>query len=187
MKNDYEIVLAAVSQNGKALFYTTDVFRSKQEIMLNAAKSNGEIALYLANSVYKHDESFLLTCLQSNAKSINYVPSKFLNDRNFIARAIRVCPKLFTKIPNDYIQDDAFLQVALDDNPYIILYLTRERQLKYLDKAIEKNPHFRLLKPYFQYYPQNYLMNKKYLKGFQKSIDHVEKKSLFSNKSTLLY
>ena len=77
-KDDREIVLEAVKQNGNALRYVSAALKDDREIVLEAVKQNGE-ALYCASAALKDDREFMLEAVKQNGRALQYASAKLRN------------------------------------------------------------------------------------------------------------
>ena len=69
---DYEIVLAAVTQNGMALDYASKDLQNNFDIVLAAVKQNGE-SIKFSSDELQDDKEIILTAIESNYDAIHYI------------------------------------------------------------------------------------------------------------------
>ncbi|ECG8590423.1 DUF4116 domain-containing protein [Salmonella enterica subsp. salamae] len=129
LKNDFDLAILAVSQQGKALKHVSDElkknryivwmavitsgnalqfsdekFKNNKQIVLAAVQQTGE-ALAFASEALKNDREFLLTAIQLSAIALMYVPDKFKDDKAFVKEVVNVSP-LALEFCSDQFKDD---------------------------------------------------------------------------------
>lgn len=72
LRNDRQVVLAAVRQNGMALIYANEEHRDDREVVLEATRQNG-LAILAASEELKRDRDFILAALRKNRWVFAYI------------------------------------------------------------------------------------------------------------------
>nr|NGX32285.1 hypothetical protein [Candidatus Anoxychlamydiales bacterium] len=88
LKKDKEIVLAAVKQNGWALRYAHEDLKKDKEIVLAAVKQKGW-ALEYAHEDLKKDKEFVLAAVKQNGGALQYAHEDLKKDREFVLAAVK--------------------------------------------------------------------------------------------------
>ncbi|CAK9060148.1 Uncharacterized protein SCF082_LOCUS31727 [Durusdinium trenchii] len=79
LKNDKEVVLTAVKQSGPALKYAAEDLRKDKEVVMAAVRQNG-YALEFAVEELKNCKDFVLAVMKLNGKALQYTKEKFKGD-----------------------------------------------------------------------------------------------------------
>jgi len=99
LKADKEIVLAAVNQNHRALEYANKKLRADKEVVLAALKQDG-LALKYADKKLKANKEVVLAALKQEVSSHQYIDKKLKEDKDIV---------LAGKIDDDLLNDMAEL------------------------------------------------------------------------------
>jgi hypothetical protein len=102
-------------------------------------KTNPSLFLSLTNRCKTHD--LCLKMVRENGKFLVYVPSH-MQTRKLCQTAIYNNPTSFKYFSNFFKNNDKLVKLALNLDPTNILYLDKQKLLKYLDYVIAKNPGF---------------------------------------------
>ena len=78
LKGDHEIVMTAVSEDGRALEHATEELKGDHEIVLAAVSENG-CALQYAAEELKGDREILMTAVSQNGIALRYAPQDWAN------------------------------------------------------------------------------------------------------------
>ena len=70
--NEKEIVMAAVAQNGRALYYASDKLKNDKEIVMAAVAQKGR-ALGYASDELKNDKEVVTAAVAQNGDALKYV------------------------------------------------------------------------------------------------------------------
>ncbi|MBF8263256.1 MAG: hypothetical protein HW387_921 [Parachlamydiales bacterium] len=82
LKNNREIVLVAVQQNGMALQYASEALKNNREIVLVAVQQNGR-ALQYASEALKDNREIVLVAVQQNGAALQYASEALRHDQTF--------------------------------------------------------------------------------------------------------
>lgn len=132
LRNDKEVVLAAVKKNGLALEYASTSLKNDSQVVLEAVKENGA-ALQFASKELRGDRKIVFEALKTYGDVAKFASPELKNDRNFI-------------VLNDLLSVTA--SRPFDDNRFnsIIRSLNLEDELVYeTAKALAVNPRKRYL------------------------------------------
>ena len=81
LKNNREIVLAAVNNFGSALRYAPEQFQNDREIVLAAVNNNG-LALRRVLPELRRDYEIILAAIKNNIDALEYVDENLFNSWN---------------------------------------------------------------------------------------------------------
>ena len=84
---DLKVVLAAVTQNGLALQYTYPLFKSNKEVVL-AAVAQDASALQYASETLKNDRGVVIDAVAQDASALQYSSEALKKDREFMLAAV---------------------------------------------------------------------------------------------------
>jgi len=87
LKNDREIVLEAIKTDFWALKYASDTLKNDKEIVLEAIK-NGNSLQYASNTL-KNDKEIVLEAIKNNGYFLEYASDTLKNDREIVLKSIR--------------------------------------------------------------------------------------------------
>ena len=87
LRNDREIVLKAVSIEGAALYFASEELRNDREIVF-AAISNDIRALKYAGNNFKNDKDFVHKLLSIDGATLEFASEKLRNDREIVLKAV---------------------------------------------------------------------------------------------------
>jgi NhaP-type Na+/H+ and K+/H+ antiporter len=87
LKNDKEIVLAAVQQDGKSLEDASHELKNDKEIVLAAVQQAGK-SLEDASTELKNDKEIVLAAVQQDGKSLEDASHKLKNDKEVVLAAV---------------------------------------------------------------------------------------------------
>jgi hypothetical protein len=126
LKNDKEIVLAAVKSSGEVLEYVSDELRNDPEIVLAAVSQNGA-ALKFASEEMKNNKEITITavsnkhCSNSYLPAIAYVGNILKNDKDIILKSFEggLYSKIFEMelVPTHLLNDKDFVLKLLKKDP----------------------------------------------------------------------
>ena len=86
-RNNLEIVLAAVSQNGSALRYASEELRADRETVLVAVRNCGS-ALRYASEELRADPAIVLAAVSQNGCALRYASAELKADREIVLAAV---------------------------------------------------------------------------------------------------
>ena len=87
-RNNREIVLAAVQQDGTALEYASDIHKNDKDIVLVAVQNTGSGLKYAAEAL-KDDEEFILEAITKDRCAFRYASERLKGDNDFVLAAIQ--------------------------------------------------------------------------------------------------
>ena len=126
LRNDSEIVLNAVRENGSNLEYASEELKDNVDVVLEAVITN-KSALYYASNNLKKNYNFILKAIKHTKSAINYASNKLKTDKEFLIKCYKVNKKIikkfkfiekFDEIENN-IYDDNFINENYDFLHYV--------------------------------------------------------------------
>ena len=86
--SDREVVLAAVQQNGDALYYASTELQADREIVLAAVQQYGD-ALKHASAELRADRNFVLAAVQQYGRALSWASAELQADREVVLAAVQ--------------------------------------------------------------------------------------------------
>jgi hypothetical protein len=102
LRNNKEVVLEAVKQNGGALEYASMELRNDKEIVLEVVKQNGYTLRY-ASEELRGDKEVILEAVKQNGNTLQFASEELRNDKEVVLEAIRE-NKYMIKYANDSLK-----------------------------------------------------------------------------------
>ena len=87
-KNDKEIVMAAVKENGEALQYASEELQADKKIIMYALKKDGR-ALLFASKLLKADKEVVMEAVKQDGRSLDYASKKLRSDKEVVMEAVK--------------------------------------------------------------------------------------------------
>ena len=150
LKNDKEIVLAAVSNNGDALLYAGENLKNDKEIALNSVKNSAKSYYYIGDTL-KNDKEIAIEAIRNNSDvynildknlkydievakeyiknrgSIHKIPEELYKNREIAVELIKRDSFYFDKLNDSLKSDINFIYEVLNEKNFSILeYLNEE-------------------------------------------------------------
>ena len=128
LKNDKEVVMAAVTQNGAALEYAPFKWKNDKEIVMLAALNSVKLDLHFgstpcdplqhASSKLRHDKDVVMTAVAINGYALKFASAELRNDKEVIAASEQESAQLYSPTVSD--DDDDGL--STNEKEYAQLY-----------------------------------------------------------------
>ena len=115
LREDSDVVMAAVKQKGTALEYAGESLKSNYEIVLTAI-ANDTKAIFRASGKLKQDDKFLLEAVRTNPEILSHMLLRVQNFEIALA-ALKGNSNMKKHIKPSIINDPEFLQLAKDYLP----------------------------------------------------------------------
>tara|TARA_R110002072_G_scaffold301723_1_gene482146 strand:- start:2350 stop:3345 length:996 start_codon:yes stop_codon:yes gene_type:complete len=113
LKNDWDVVLAAVKNYGLNLEYASSDLQANEEIVNEAINENGE-ALKFASAKLRAKKSIVLKAVKNNGPAIKYASDELKNDPELVYIAIKNEPEAILCVP-EYFKKDKKLHALLGE------------------------------------------------------------------------
>ena len=88
LRNDKEVVLAAVQKNGRALQYASAELKADKEVVLAAVQQDG-CALQYASAELKADKEVVLAAVQQDGDALYYASAELQADKEVVLAAVQ--------------------------------------------------------------------------------------------------
>ena len=121
LKKDKDIVLAAVSQNGRALQYASDELKKDKEVVLAAVSQNGR-ALRYASPEMKDDRGVILEAVRLKGDALMYASETLQNDKEIVLAAVRQNGPALMYAFDDLKNNKEVVLTAMMQDPNAIIY-----------------------------------------------------------------
>ncbi|EFC42104.1 predicted protein [Naegleria gruberi] len=115
-RNDREIVMAAVNENGRTLKYASSELRNDFEIVKTAARNNRR-ALWYASKQLSSNKEIVMTAVKSNGLSLEYMPTQIRNDRKIVKIAIQENGNALGYASKELKSDKEIALLAIESSP----------------------------------------------------------------------
>ncbi|HCC0888482.1 TPA: DUF4116 domain-containing protein [Salmonella enterica] len=145
LKNDVEIALAAVSQEGVALKYVSDELKKNRDIVLAAVKTTGS-ALEFSDEEFKGDKEVVLTAARYSCDALDFASQALKNDRGFLFAAVQQSSTALMFFPDKFTDDEELVKIAVKKNGQMLHFASdRLKDDKDLVQAAVQNDYKALL------------------------------------------
>jgi hypothetical protein len=115
---DHEVVLCAVCNDGAALEFASEIFRSDREIVLAAVQSCG-LSLQYASESLRTDKEIVVSAIKQNHEAYLYAPEHIRNDISVLERNLET----LTYTTADFQENNKeFLVSAISHKPSLLQY-----------------------------------------------------------------
>ena len=121
LKKDREIVLEAVKNCGYALKYVIEEFKNDREIILEAVKSYGTI-LEIVPEEFKKDREIVLEAVKNNGGALQYASEELKNDRELVLEMVKQDRFALENISYEFTNDKDFILEVVKNNGDALQY-----------------------------------------------------------------
>ena len=122
LKDDKEIVLTAVTNRGYSLQYASTKLKDDKEIVL-VAVTNGGFALQYASDKLKDDKEIVLAALDNKGRALEYASDKLKDDREFILAAVKKYGTTLSYASNNLKNNREIVLEAIKNDPNSIEFV----------------------------------------------------------------
>jgi hypothetical protein len=113
LQNDKEVVLAAVTQNGRALEYASKHLRDDPDVCYSAVNQNG-FALRYASALNRDNEKVVLAAAQQNPRSFQWASPGVRNIKPVVLQVLRMNGFAFQWISHHLQSDQEVIDAAIE-------------------------------------------------------------------------
>lgn len=106
VKNDRELLLAAVKENGLVIAFVNEKFSGDKEVVLAAVNSYGD-ALAFASDGLKNDVEVVIATVKNNGSALQFASNRLRDNKKVVRSAIRSSSGLAYKYCSVRMQRDA--------------------------------------------------------------------------------
>ena len=125
LRNDREIVLAAVSQYAYALEYASEELRNDREIVL-AAVSQYAYALEYASEELRNNREIVLAAVSQNGRALEYASAELRNDREIVLAAVSQYGYALKYASEELRNNHEIVLAAVSQDGYALKYASDE-------------------------------------------------------------
>jgi serine/threonine protein kinase len=104
LKDDKDVVLEAVKQDGLFLVFASDKLKDDKDVVLEAVKQDGD-SLVFASDKLKDDKDVVLEAVKQDGFSLNYASIKLKDDKDVVLEAVKQ-DGLSLVFASDKLKDD---------------------------------------------------------------------------------
>lgn len=115
-KNDKDVVLIAVTNNGRALQYASETLRTDKEVVL-AAVTNYAAALEYASNALKSDVEVVEAAVKNNGLALVHSSDLLKADTNIVTIAIKANGSALEYATDEIRRDKKMVLLAVENNP----------------------------------------------------------------------
>ena len=113
LRNNKDIVMAALHNDGRSLQYASETLKNNREIVITAVKKIGQ-ALSFASDSLKDDKDIVMAALHNDGRSIQYASEKLRNDRDIVMTAVKNNGESFKYAADTLRNDKEVILFAID-------------------------------------------------------------------------
>ncbi|ELL0227409.1 DUF4116 domain-containing protein [Salmonella enterica] len=121
LKNDYDIALSAVNQNGTAIKLISDELKKNREIIMAAVKTSG-MALRFADEKFKDDKGVVLSAVHQSGEALKFASKRLKNDKDVLLTAVQNSGQALTYVPKKFRDDKQLILIAVQKNGALLRY-----------------------------------------------------------------
>jgi hypothetical protein len=144
---DKQITLVAVKQPryNSNLKYANKKLKNNKQIVLESVQNNGRALKYASNAL-KDDRQIVLEAAKCDPRALVYASKRIKNDKKIMWEAIRQDGRAFEYASNQIKSDKKFVLEALKSYPYSLLYADKNMMknkdiVLYFFKSLKKNEY----------------------------------------------
>ena len=118
-KNNPEIIMVAVRQNGHALQYASAELQKDREIVMTAVRQNGD-ALQYASAELQNDREIVMVAARQNGHALQYASAELQKDREIVMVAVRQNGFMLMYASDRLKNDREIVMTAVRENGYAL-------------------------------------------------------------------
>ena len=134
LKDDREIVLAAVTKSGSALEFASTKLKDDKEIVLAAVTKIGSYLQYASNRL-KDDKEIVLVAVAKNGQALRYASDKLKDDKEIVLVAVTNNGDAL-EYASEKLKDDKEILLAAVANDSSSLRFASEEAREYINKKL---------------------------------------------------
>ena len=125
MQADREVVLAAVTTNGRELQYASDELRADKEVVLAAMKQEA-CALEYASDTLRADREFVLAAVTEDGCALTFASDELRADKRVVLAAMKTCGCALVSLSKALRTDREVVLAAVANAGYALQYASDE-------------------------------------------------------------
>ena len=115
LRDDREVVLVAVTNNGMELMFASNALRADRDVVLAAVQNNGS-ALMFASEKFKNDPNVVLAAVAECGVALKYASKELQADSDFVLRAVTCNPIALKYASKEHQNDPNVVLAAVKQN-----------------------------------------------------------------------
>ncbi|MBA3722623.1 MAG: DUF4116 domain-containing protein [Parachlamydiaceae bacterium] len=124
LQSNREVMLLAVSINGRLLAYATTKLQGDKQIVTTALRNNG-LALAYVSSEFRENDEFINIALSSNPCSIIFAPDRIKNDRDVVLKAVSSRGDAIQYVDEKFLDDKEIVLAAISKDGWGIFFISK--------------------------------------------------------------
>ena len=125
LKNNPEVVMAAVKQNYHALKYASEDLKSNSEFMLEAVKLNYNVLEY-ASEEMRSNPAVILEAIKQNGFALEYASEDLKSNSEFMLEAVKLNYNVLEYAGEEMKSNSEFVLEAVKQNGFALEYASEE-------------------------------------------------------------
>ena len=121
LKDDRQVVMAAVTERGLALIHASDNLKGNKEVVL-AAVANDGLALRLATEQLQGDLQVVLAACQQTGQALQYASNELQGDRKVVLAAVSQAGQALQFASHPLRADKDVVLAAVSNKPEVLKY-----------------------------------------------------------------
>jgi CxxC motif-containing protein len=125
LKNDREIVMAALKEDSYAFVSASEELKNDKEVVLAALKNRGDVMRYISEAL-KNDREIVIAALKVDASALQYASDELKNDREIVIAALKVDASALQYASDELKNDREFLLSIMDFSKDALKYASSQ-------------------------------------------------------------
>jgi len=125
LKNDKEIVMAAVAHDGHALRHASEELKNDKEIVMAAVAQDGH-ALRHASKELKNDKEIVMAAVAQDGHALEYASKELKNDKEIVMAAVAQDGDALVYASEELKNDKEIVMAAVVQNGDALVYASKE-------------------------------------------------------------
>ena len=121
LKNNYEVVLAAVKKDAHMLEYVSESLKNEKVIVLEAVKQDG-YALEHASEELRNNKDIVLEAVRQKPRSLRYASEQLKDDKDIMMAAVKRVGHVLTQASLTLRNDKELVLVAVNQYGYALKF-----------------------------------------------------------------
>ena len=125
LKNNREVVMAAVGNDGLALEYASEELKNNIEVVMAAIGNNGRALTYASNQL-KEDREVVMAAIGNNYWALEYASDELINNREVVMAAVGKYGQGLQYASNELKNDRELMMAAVGNDGWALKYASVE-------------------------------------------------------------
>lgn len=149
LRDDKEVVLAAIKKNPYTIMYASKSLRDNDFIVFEAVNRSGAVLIHASDRL-KDDKDIVMKAVQEYGAAIEYASPRLKNDREIALEAVKNESYAFDYLSEKLKGDKEIAMIAIKKNGYLFAKMSSELQQ---DKELMKEAYIQRTAA-LKYFPQ---------------------------------